>query len=72
MIQFNVGDVVYAKAAPDRVYWQVVNLEGDEKITVTFKYYLQKHNDYTWNYIYNSAEGVAPGWGILRNGEVIQ
>ena len=77
MIQFKVGDVVYAKSDPDRVYWQVANLEGDEKITVTLKYFqifkhLQNNIDYTWQHIYKREEGVSPGWGILRAGEVIQ
>jgi hypothetical protein len=71
MIQFKVGDVAWAKVAPDPVHWQVINLEGVERVTVTFKY-LQMDNDYTWEYLYNSAEGVAPGWGIIRAGKVIQ
>lgn len=77
MIQFKVGDVVWAKSAPETVYWQVANLEGDENITVTFKYFqickhLQNNSDYTWQYIYKREEGVPPGWGIIRDGEVIQ
>ena len=77
MIQFNVGDVVYAKSAPEPVYWEVANLEGDEKILVTLKYFqifkhLQNNSDYTWQYIYKWEEGVSPGWGIIRDGKVIQ
>lgn len=68
MIQFNVGDVAWDASA---ALLQVVNTKGDEKITVTFKY-LQMDNDYTWEYIYNSAEGVPPYWAVIRNGKVIQ
>ena len=71
MIQFKVGDVVYAKLAPEPAYWEVANLEGDEKIIVTLKYF-QNNSDYTWQYIYKWEEGVSPGWGIIRDGEVIQ